>query len=264
MKRCTNHICESASFSAFSQNPFPHFSALHGIESGRGRERGRMRRAVLLLLGLCMLCGSFLLEDDGQVCGEQPALRYAEAAQVQAQQSDPDAEKNDAAEDFAARWAVGVCGQPDAVRVLLAHELLCRCCTYDRQAPDCHTAYGALIGGRAVCDGYAAAFALLLEAAEVPVRTVTGFAGQGDAQPEPHAWNLVRLDSIWYHIDCTWDDSDEAGVPCSHDYFLCSDAVMQDTHCWDAGKYPPAAGGGYRYESIVGRMIAECQDSFGW
>ena len=28
----------------------------------------------------------------------------------------------------------------------------------------------------------------------------------GKGNGEDHAWNLVKLHDIWYHLDCTWDD----------------------------------------------------------
>ena len=32
------------------------------------------------------------------------------------------------------------------------------------------------------------------------VRYVTGWAG------EAHAWNIVKVDGQWYHLDTTWND----------------------------------------------------------
>ena len=59
-----------------------------------------------------------------------------------------------------------------------------------------YTPYAALINKKAVCDGFASAFALLAEKCEIPVKKVLG--------PD-HAWNMVQLDDgNWYHIDSTW------------------------------------------------------------
>ena len=46
-----------------------------------------------------------------------------------------------------------------------------------------------------------------------------------------HAWNLVRLDGEWYHIDITWDDAGGESAPVypsyvSYRHFLLSDAEM--------------------------------------
>ena len=165
--------------------------------------------------------------------------------------------------DSAELWCRESASQPDAVRILLAHDALCRRCTYSDALPECHSAYGAWCGQNAVCDGYAEALALLMETAGIPVRIVTGTAQDGSHPAAPHAWNLVELSGVWYHIDCTWDDAD--GLP-QHAYFLCDDAAMSLTHQWDTEKYPPALGGGYTYDSIVSEMLSKvrgdgCADS---
>ncbi len=151
-------------------------------------------------------------------------------------------------------WRENYDTESDDVFVLLAHDALCRRCVYSEISPDRHSAYGAWIGKQAVCDGYAEAFALLMETAGIPVKIVTGSARDGGSPPEPHAWNLVQLAGAWYHIDCTWDD---AGDSASHTNFLCDDTMISETHTWDAKKYPPALGGGYRYEQIISDMMAK-------
>ena len=50
-----------------------------------------------------------------------------------------------------------------------------------------------------------------------------------------HTWNLVKLDGEWYHIDPTWDDSDD-----QHFYFGVTDEMMLLTE-GHAG-YTPASG----------------------
>ncbi|MBR5362525.1 MAG: hypothetical protein IK134_04300 [Oscillospiraceae bacterium] len=156
--------------------------------------------------------------------------------------------------DAAALWNHETSAEPDAVRVLLAHDQLCRTCEYADELPECHGAAGALLLHRAACDGYAEAFALLMESAGIPVMIVTGVSADAEGHTENHAWNLVQLAENWYHIDCTWDDS---AVQPAHTYFLCNDDTMRLTHVWDTKKYPPAQGGGYRYETIVSDMAAK-------
>ena len=62
------------------------------------------------------------------------------------------------------------------------------------------TAYGALIRGQAVCQGFATLYYALCREAGLPVRIVTSF---------DHAWNIVYLKGIWYETDCTGDASTE-------------------------------------------------------
>lgn len=164
--------------------------------------------------------------------------------------------------DAAQIWCQETTGESNAVRVLLAHDLLCRCCRYADDSQNTHSAAGALLEHSAACDGYAEAFALLMEYAEIPVMIVTGQAAAPDGKTEDHAWNMVRLSDCWYHIDCTWDDTDPDTVP-AHTYFLCDDDAFRLTHKWDDKKYPPAQGGGYRYEVIVSEMADQIRKDRG-
>lgn len=79
------------------------------------------------------------------------------------------------------------------------------------------SAYGALVQGDAVCQGYALAYKLLLNKLGIDCIMVT-------SEDMNHAWNLVRLDGSWYHVDVTWDDP-TPNIPgyAGHNYFLLSD-----------------------------------------
>ncbi|ETP73898.1 Transglutaminase-like superfamily protein,putative cell wall binding protein [Lachnospiraceae bacterium JC7] len=65
-----------------------------------------------------------------------------------------------------------------------------------------YCSYNALVNGKAVCQGYAEAFQELCESAGLSTRIVSN---------STHAWNLVKLDGEWYHVDITWADDDTKG-----------------------------------------------------
>ena len=94
------------------------------------------------------------------------------------------------------------------------------------------TAYGALVSGKAACEGYSKAAKLLLDAAGVENTVISGRAENEEGQGAPHMWNLVRLGDDWYHLDCTWDDPvDESGKQTkSHNYFNLNDEMISKTH----------------------------------
>ena len=100
----------------------------------------------------------------------------------------------------------------------------------------CYTAYGALVEGSAVCDGYAQAFAYVLEALGIDAFVVTGGAGdtEGEAsQPgQGHAWNMVKFGSgatSWYEVDLTWDDADDDNdIASRHTNFNLTTDEMED------------------------------------
>ena len=94
----------------------------------------------------------------------------------------------------------------DFEKEVLIHDLLCKAVVYDSEFDrngenTVYTAYGALVNGHAVCEGYARAFKLLCYYAGLECILVTG-----DSKGVGHMWNMVRLDGNWYHVDATWDD----------------------------------------------------------
>ena len=98
-----------------------------------------------------------------------------------------------------------------------------------------HTAYGALIEERAVCQGFASAFYRLALELGVDNRLLSGKVGE-----VKHGWNIVAIDGFYYHVDATKD----AGVSSDkYRHFLKSDLP---THKRDAeysteefnGNYP--------------------------
>ena len=60
-----------------------------------------------------------------------------------------------------------------------------------------YNAYGPLIEGKGICSGYSDAMAIFLDKIGVKNYKVSN---------KEHIWNVVYLDSTWYHLDLTWDD----------------------------------------------------------
>lgn len=119
---------------------------------------------------------------------------------------------------------------------LFLHDALVARCVYDEEAaassqpaveyPHAFSAYGALVIGRAVCEGYSRAFQLLLHAAGMECTLVTGQSRDG----EPHMWNLVTVDGYTYHVDPTWNWT-ERGI--RHTYFNLPTADILLSHTID-------------------------------
>ena len=130
--------------------------------------------------------------------------------------------------------------QPVFNRELALHDALLASVTYDKEAvgsaedPEPFTAYGALVEGKAVCQGYALAMKLLLCYAGIESTVISG-ASQGVA----HAWNAVLLDGEWYYLDATWNDTEQH---IRYDYFNVSSEVLQVDHTIDP-VYPEGDGG---------------------
>ena len=75
---------------------------------------------------------------------------------------------------------------------------------------DHDNAAGALLRGRADCDGYADSFYLLCSLAGIPVMLQHGdslLPAQAASQEVTHVWNLVSVGGLWYMTDPTFCDS---------------------------------------------------------
>jgi ribosomal protein L28 len=112
----------------------------------------------------------------------------------------------------------------DYEKVKAIHDYIIKNTSYDRNLEN-YSAYDALIGKSAVCQGYTLAAYRLFTAAGLESRIITGYAGGA-----PHAWNIVKVDGQWYNIDVTWDDPiTMTGTDVlTYDYFLKSDEDFTD------------------------------------
>lgn len=120
---------------------------------------------------------------------------------------------------------------------LYLHDQLLSRCTYDTTAanskepaaeyPNAFTAYGALVEGRAVCEGYSRAMQLLLHRSNIECTLVSGYDKENKIS---HMWNLVTVDDRNYHLDATWNDSEDL---IHHTFFNLTTEEMERTHTID-------------------------------
>ncbi len=130
----------------------------------------------------------------------------------------------------------------------------------DENVSKSHWAYGALVEGSAVCEGYAKAFMELAGACGIETKMIIG------KTYEPHAWNLVKLDDgEWYHVDVTYADTGSFYGHYNHDRSAmrtadahCTsieglgelwltdinypDGIIEFNHTWDRAQGPAANG----------------------
>lgn len=109
------------------------------------------------------------------------------------------------------------------------HDAVARQIEYTAGKPNSHNAYGALIEGEAVCEGYAELYQYALYKMGIQSHIITGDAGG------PHAWNLVNIDGEYYQTDVTWDDQ---GDTVYYDYLNTTSARMLEERIIDDNGYP--------------------------
>lgn len=124
-------------------------------------------------------------------------------------------------------------GKTSYEKELFFHDYLVEHCVYHEDTGNwrSYTAAGALLDGKAVCEGYSRAFQLLLDLAGIENYLITGSARDQDARVDGHMWNLVTIDGEKYHVDVTWDDpvGREQLAP-SHVYFNLTDQAIAVNH----------------------------------
>lgn len=145
-------------------------------------------------------------------------------------------------------------GMTDYEKELALHDYVVAHTKYDQEnyknntlPEDAFTAYGILMKGTGVCEGYAKAMKMLLDAAGIENLVIIGDATDSQ-KTEKHAWNLVKLDGEYYHLDTTWDDpTPDRGSRVSYGYFNLNDDQISVNHKWDREKFPKSTGTRYNY-----------------
>jgi len=97
---------------------------------------------------------------------------------------------------------------------------------------------GAFLSRSAVCEGYAKAFKLLCDRADLSCIVVSGEGTPIDGPEEPHAWNIVKLDGVCAHVDVTWDSTTRGESATCYDHFNLTDEDTAKDHTWDRSLFP--------------------------
>ena len=106
-----------------------------------------------------------------------------------------------------------------------------------------HSAYTVLAERGGVCQGYALLAHLMIQKLGIETKYIVGYVGEIG-----HAWNLVKLEGQWYHLDTTWNDPvpDRKGA-IRYQYFLVDDRTMAKDHSWITSNYPKATSTKYSF-----------------
>lgn len=151
----------------------------------------------------------------------------------------------------------------DFEKIAAIHDYICNNVEYvdDETENDItRTAYGALIDGKAVCQGYSVCLYRLLLEAGINNRIIFGKGLSDSGDSGAHTWNIIELNDEYYYMDVTWDD-----VGLCYDYFMVpAGAGFEGEHVADESfskksfseKYPLAAEA-YKNEAVglLGKIL---------
>lgn len=89
----------------------------------------------------------------------------------------------------------------------------------DPENPFHQSAYSVFCDDHSVCAGYTKAFEMLMNGAGIDTIAILS---------TDHAWNMIRINDSWYHMDCTWDDMDGySGYEMIYNFFNRSESVIR-------------------------------------
>ena len=224
--------------------------------------RGDIDPMIMLLVSTCPRLGcvsesySYTVGGDGRVSAL--TINYTAEAEEVARM---DEELTEAAQEIISLGE----GLPPEERVQLYHDSLVQGCEYSDSSPNCYSAYGCLVEGKAVCEGYSKAFLLLCELGDIDCLTVLGDTAE-ESGSTPHMWNKLSLDGEWYNVDVTWDDpiSNVEGGYLRYDYYNITDEELLRDHSFDDSGFirsPEALGTARNYFVANGLLITDTADA---
>lgn len=141
---------------------------------------------------------------------------------------------------------------------LLLHDLVGDLAVYDLSADLCDTAPGALLYGRASCEGYSEALTLLYRCAGIPCGIVTGYAANSTGEMGRHAWMVADVGGMMY-LDPTWDDQERVNT---HWYYGLSAQEMAQDHTPEYPWILPAAEEALSWHEAAGMVVTEEADLY--
>ncbi|MBR2312022.1 MAG: hypothetical protein IKA46_01870 [Clostridia bacterium] len=128
----------------------------------------------------------------------------------------------DMREVYLQKLAEIVAGAPengtDFDKILYLHDYFVQNYSYD-ETLTIRDAYTFFTTKKGVCQAYM--LGLIAAARELGIESIPVTSDK-----MKHAWNLVKIDGAWYHVDITWDDSKSYPTLTSYTYFLQSDAGL--------------------------------------
>jgi len=112
----------------------------------------------------------------------------------------------------------------------------------DNIPTEAYTPYGLLFNHVCVCQAYAETFMIFMTLINIECYMVVGSTllhGGNSKQDITHAWNIVKIDGRYFHVDVTFDNPipDVIGRV-EHNYFNVTDTFLDKTHVWKVNQYP--------------------------
>ena len=121
-------------------------------------------------------------------------------------------------------------GKSAREKAVAIHDFILENVRYDKLKKSySHEIIGALTQGVGVCEGMAKTVKALCDACGVECIVALSHDNPDRGVKYRHAWNVVKLEGNWYHVDATFDNSLQRGVK-RYDYFGLDDKRLFRDH----------------------------------
>lgn len=101
-----------------------------------------------------------------------------------------------------------------------------------------HTPYGFFHDKYTICVGNATTFKLFMDMIGIENKLIHS------TENGEHAWNVVKIDGDWYHVDITFDGGTEKPT---YAFFNVTDEAKTDEYSWDKSEIPECTATKYSY-----------------
>ena len=140
-------------------------------------------------------------------------------------------EHRQAMESRVKKLARQVANLDDKGKELFIHDFIVENVRYDKLKKEySHEIIGALGNGVAVCEGMAKAVKILCDELNIWCIIALSEANPDKGIKYRHAWNVIRIDGQYYHLDVTFDNSLSKDDTVRYDYVNLSDKQIFRDH----------------------------------
>ena len=153
----------------------------------------------------------------------------------------------------------------DYEKIRYIYEYLIKSTDYVTESKNNQHVDSVLLGKQSVCAGYAKASKLLLNQLGIEAFYVRGSSKnppKNDPMGGSHAWNIVKCEGEYYHLDTTWGDpvfngeGEKRPNEVLYDYLCCDDEETFRTHIIDDHySYPACNRMTWNYYVVNGRFF---------
>lgn len=116
-----------------------------------------------------------------------------------------------------------------------------------------HTPYGVLHDHNAICVGNATTFKLFMDMLDIECKIIHS------TENGEHAWDLVKIDGDWYHVDITFDGG--SNKPAYSAFNVTDEAKEQASYPWDHDEFPAANSVKYSFAAMNAKKVDSFYDT---